>query len=379
MTANAFPEGRQCHRAAALRHAFAIGLFLAAAGASGRAARGETVSPPPFTIEPPAGWSLVALPGDNPSLILSLKGPEKSSFVLARINPISLENRAAVRTVLSDVVSGISARTHLKFQAAANVETISYANGVTATCLRANLDGKPRMTLAVLELDGVYLLGTLVSAVPETLLPAILGSLKGTGAPVAGASAVAESVDGQLRFNLPAGLRARALTARERKMQFVAAFEGPGAELLVLKSADDGTPVKDQPEVVKGTVLAAPGVEPKTLTPMRYLMTSAGPDFIYASARLADAAGEKVFLAGYMPWGYWGYSVLAKGAKVPELAAAMFSSLSLGPSAVPKLVAASPRLPVTRRVAVLSPWTSTLVLVLLVAAVLWFWWRNQGS
>ena len=112
---------------------------------------------------------------------------------------------------------------------------------------------------------------------------------------------------------------------------------------------------------------------------MRYLLTSAGPDFIYASARVADAAGEGLFLAGYMPWSYWGYTILAKGAKAPEMTAAMFSSLSLGSSAVPKLVAASPKLPVMRQVAVLSPWTSTLVFVLLVAAVFWFWWRNQGA
>ena len=84
-------------------------------------------------------------------------------------------------------------------------------------------------------------------------------------------------------------------------------------------------------------------------------------------------------MAGYMPWGYWGYSVLAKGLKAPEAVASMFGSLSLGASAVPKLVAASPRLPVARRVAAFSPWTSTLVLVLLVAAVIWFWWRNRGD
>jgi hypothetical protein len=322
---------------------------------------------------------LVPLSGDNPSLVLSLKGPEKSSFVLARIDPVSLANRAAVRTLLSDVVYGISVRTHLKFRSAANVETVSTANGVNATCLRAELDGKPRMTLAVMEVDGVYLLGTLVSAVPETLLPSILGSLKGAGAPAAAASAVAESADGQLRFNLPPGLRARALTSRERNMGLVAAFEGSGVELLVLKAADDGTPVKDQPEVIKETVLTAPGVEPKTLTDAQHLVTSAGPDFIYASARVVDAAGEGVFLAGYMPWAYWGYSILAKGAKAPELAAAMFASLSLGPSAVARLVAATPRLLAARRSAVFSPWTSTAVLVLMIVAVLWFWRRNQGS
>ena len=336
-------------------------------------------SPPPFTVEPPAGWALAPVAEDSPNLVLSLKGPEKSSFVLARVNPVSLENRAAVRTFLTDVVAGISGRTRLKFRPAANVERTSYANGLTATVLRADLDEKPRMALAVMEVDGVYLLGTLVSAVPDTLLPSILGSLKGTGARVAGASAVAETSDGQLRFRLPPGLQARALTPRERRLEFTAALEGEGAEILILKLADDGTPVKDQPVVVKATVLAAPGVQPRTLTPGQYLMTSAGPDFIYASAQVADASGDGLFLAGYMPWAYWGYSVLAKGPKAPELTVSLFSSLSLGPSAVPKLVAASPRLPVTRRVAALSPWTSTVVLVLLVGAVAWFWWRNRGS
>ena len=334
--------------------------------------------PAPFTVEPPAGWAVTPVAEDNPSLILVLKGPEKSSFVLARINPVSLENRAAVRGVLFDVVSGLNARTHLKFQPAANIETASYANGVTAYCLRADLDGKPRLALAVKEVEGVYLLGTLVSAVPDTMLPPILGSLHSSGVAVPGAAAVAESVDGQLSFRLPTGVRARALTPRERKLDFVAAFEGRGAELLVMKLADDGTPVKDQPDVVKGAVLSVPGVEPRTVTPLRYLLTSAGPDFIFASAKVADAAGESLFLAGYMPWAYWGYSILAKGAQSPELVTALFSSLSLGPTAVPKLVAASPRLPVTRHVAAISPWTSTVVLILLAAAAAWFWWRNRG-
>jgi hypothetical protein len=356
-----------------IREAFLLGALLTAFPL------GASEAPPPFTIEPPAGWVLAPAGADNPSLVFSLKGPEKSSFVLARVNPVSLENRAAVRTFLNDVVAGINARTRLKFRPAANVESASYANGLNATILRAELDAKPRMALAVMEVDGVYLLGTLISAVPETLLPSILGSLKGTGTPVEGASAVAETSDGQLRFRLPPGLRARALTPRERRMDFVAAFAGEGAEILILKLSDDGTPVKDQPVVVKGTVLAAPGVEPRSLTPVQYLMTSAGPDFIYASAPVADVAGEGLFLAGYMPWAYWGYSVLAKGLKAPELTSALFSSLSLGPSAVPKLVAASPRLPVTRRLAVFSPWTSTSVLVLLVAAVGWFWWRNRGN
>ena len=263
-----------------------------------------------------------------------------------------------------------------------NVATVlasTYANGLTAYTLRADLDDKPRLALAVMELDGVTMLGTLVSAVPETLLPSILGSLKGTGASVPGAVSLAESLDGQLSFRLPAGVRPRALTPRERKQGFVVAFAGWDSELLVMKLADDATPVKDQPDIVKSTVLSYQGVDPKTLKPIQYLLTSAGPDFIYSSAKVSEAAGEGLFVAGYMPWAYWGYSILAKGPKALDLIVGLFTALSLGPSAVPKLVAASPRLPVARRVSLLTPGMSTLILALLAAAVVWFWWRNRGN
>jgi len=350
---------------------------LAAVPAPLRAA--EAGSGAPFAIDPPPGWTLVSATETDASLVLALRGPEKSSFVLTRINPVGFENRAAVRGLLADVLSGINLRTRLKFQAASNLETATYGNGLTAHCIRAGLDGKPRLALAVMELNGATMLGTLVSAVPDTMLPAILGSLKATGVPVPAAAPLALSQDGQLSFRLPSGVRSRVLAPRERRAGFVAAFAGPGAEVMVMKLADDGTPVKDQPDIVKSTVRSVPGVEARTLTPVKFLMTSAGPDFIYAWARVSDASGPSLFLAGYMPWAYWGYSILARGPAAPDLTAELFGSLSLGPSAVPKLVAASPRLPITRRLSLLSPWTSTATLVLLLAAAAWFWWRNRGN
>jgi hypothetical protein len=361
----------------------AAALFCALAALPGRlsAADSGQSAAAAFVIEPPPGWSVSAPPTgeSDPGLILALKGPERSSFVLARINPVSLTNRAVVRALLGDVLVSINERTKLRFKLASNVESATFANGLTAYFIRATLDDKPRLALAVMQLDGVYMLGTLVSAVPDTLLPSILGAIKGNGTPVAGAAAMAESLDGQLSFHLPSGVRPRTLSPHEMRQGFVSALAGEDAEVMVMKLADDGTPVKDQPEIVKSTVLSYQGVIPRTISPVGYLMTTAGPDFIYASARFSDATGEGVFLAGYMPWGYWGYSVLAKGPKAPELAKALFSALSLGSSAVPKLVAASPRLPVTRHVSLLSPWTSTLVFMLLVFSAVWFWWHNRGS
>ena len=78
------------------------------------------------------------------------------------------------------------------------------------------------------------------------------------------------------------------------------------------------------------------------------LRTPAGPDFIYAWAPVRGGAGPARFLAGYMPWGYWGYSVLAKGAEPVELSKAVLGALALGPGALPGIVAATPRIPSPR-------------------------------
>lgn len=305
---------------------------------------------PPFQvfIEPPPGWTDVTEGRRSPEVLAALKGPETSSFVLTRIAPMPLENRGVVRALLVDILAALNQKTGLNFTLASSLTTASYANGLTAHYILADHKGKPRLILALMEFGGATMLGTLISAVPDTLLPSILGSLKSGSSPAGlSSSREATSLDGQLSFRLPNGLQGRLLTERERRMGFVLAVSGLGSELMVMKLVDAGTQVKDQPRIVKDTVMTVAGVVPDSLAPLNLYETPAGPDLISAWAKVRDASGGGQFLAGYMPWAYWGYSVLAKGPAAAELAQTAFAGLSLGPAALPKLVEKTPRVPLS--------------------------------
>ena len=116
-----------------------------------------------------------------------------------------------------------------------------------------------------------------------------------------------------------------------------------------MKVVDEGTPVQDQPQIVRDTVLSVHGVEPGSLSLVEVAETPPGPDLIYAWARVKEPGAEGQFAAGYMPWGYWGYSILVKGPRAVDLIGEAAKALALGPSALPKLVAETPRVPVPRR------------------------------
>lgn len=301
-----------------------------------------------ITADPPPGWQDVTGEKTDPDLLVALKGPETSSFVLTRVPRLPLENRAAVRQFLGEMLSSLSRTAGVEFLNAGPLQTSRFENGLTFFHIRADTKGRERLVLGVADFGGETVLGTLISAVPDTLLPSILGGLKAKAAPAKAAGPVV-SLDGQLLFNLPPGLHSRDLAEREKKAGFVAAIEGRGAELMVLKVVEeDVTPAAEQPQIVKQTVLSAAGVDAGSLSPVALLETPPGPDLVYAWARVRDAGGESRFLAGYMPWGYWGYSVLAKGAQPVELASEAFGALALGPSALPKVVASSPAIPVPR-------------------------------
>lgn len=325
------------------------------------------------TVEPPPGWEDVTASRRDRNLLASLKGPETSSFVLTRIDPLSLENRGVVRSLLLDVLSEIEARAKLGLRPATNLVTTTFSNDLTAHYIRADIKDRPRMILAVAEFQGTYMLATLISSVPDTLLGSLMGSLKSgpSTSQQASAAGSVETLDGQLSFLLPAGVSPRPLTPREKKMGFVAAFTGLGSELMVMKLVDEGTPMTQQPEIVRGTALSVEGALPATLSPTRKTATSAGPELVFASIKVKDASGaESQFAAGYMPWGYWGYSALAKGPAALELQGALFSRLSLGSSAVPKLVAATPKVPLSqptgRKMSVPLAAGAALLVVLLV-------------
>ncbi len=297
-----------------------------------------------ISADPPPGWSLSEKPpaGD---VVLALKGPETSAFVLTRLKPISLDNRAVVRALLVDVLAAINSSSGRKFIPSSQIRTVSYDNGLTAQVLRADLDGKPRLALALTDFGGQPMLGTLTSAVPDMMLPSILGGLRAQGQPAA--KPKSESADEQLSFALPAGLSVRTLTERERKLGFVLAVDGLGSELMVMKLGDDAGPVQEQPQILKGTVASMPGADPKTVGGVELLRLPAGPDLIYASAR-AQADPQTELAAAYFQWGYIGYSALAKGPKAAELIVKTFEASSLGSSALPKVIAETPRIPVPR-------------------------------
>lgn len=329
-----------------LRSFFLIaGIFASAADVSTPTAPAPAPAPAKVGAEAPPGWTDVSKEQAKGDVVLVLKGPETSSFVMTRLGALETGNRAVIRALLIDVLAALNKTSGANYTISSNIETATYDNGLTAHYLRADLQGKPRLVLAVADFGaGEPYLGTLTSNVPDMILPSILGGLRGpAGALRAGPGS---SLDGQLAFKLPASIGGRPLTERERKVGFVFAAVGLGSEIMVQKLVEDIGPAKEQPQILEGTVLSMTGVQPKTLVPPQPLTTPAGPELVYSSAKL-DGGSE--FAAGYLPWGFLGYSILAKGPRAADLLVETFKTCDLGPSATPKLVAGSPRIPLKRR------------------------------
>jgi hypothetical protein len=316
-----------------MRRAWALALALPLASAPAH--------PALVTIEPPPGWEDVTASKKGPDVVVALKGPETSSFVLAKVSAVSVENRGAVRAFLIDVLASVNQKTGLGFTLASSLNSRTFDGGLTLHSINADYQGKPRLVLGLVEIGDQPMLATLISAVPETLLPSIMGSLKG-GSGMSAASARPATSDGQLAFELTDGINARPLSEPERKMGFVLALQGLHSELMIMKLVDDRTPVAEQPGIVGDTVLSMAGVDKASVSRPAALDTPAGPQIVYSYAKLADS-GQ--FAAGYLPWCYWGYSVIAKGPQAAELLQKSFAGLKLGESAQAKLVSETPRVP----------------------------------
>jgi len=300
------------------------------------------------SISPPPGWEDVTASKGGGDVVVSLKGPETSSFVLANVAPMSLEDRGLVRSFLIDVLASVNQKTGLGFTLSSNLNAATYDNGFTLYAVHADYQGKPRLVLGVVQVGDRMLLATLISSVPDTILPEIMGALKGELPPAPGAvGGKTPSLDEQLAFELPEGLTSRPVAESERKMGFVLAVQGLGSEIMVMKLVDDSTPVKDQPAVVRDTVLSMGGVDKNSISELSTLKTGAGPDLVFAWARSKDSAGGGQFAAGYMPWCYWGYSAIAKGPRAVDLMTQLFKRLSLGSAAQSRLVEATPSVPIS--------------------------------
>ncbi len=296
----------------------------------------------PVALDPPSGWTDVTARTPVAGLVLALKGPVASSFALARMPESALDNPAATRAYLSRLLDGVRAGSGQDYRAGAPVETRIFRNGVTARLLRASLDGRPRLVLAVLEAAGSPpLAATLSSAAPDAMMESLFGAIRVLAPPPVTDSGTVVSLDGQLQLALGGGLRSRALTGPEMQHGVVLAVEGGGSEVVFLKLPDDDSPPTDEPRLVRATVADAVQAPLSAVSPAAAAPTPAGPAAVTAWAETPGPRGRR-FAAGFLPWSYWGYSVLARGPQADELLRGVLAALKQGPSAVPKLVAASP-------------------------------------
>lgn len=322
------------------------GMALAALLLPASLAHAASAAEAPLRVEPPPGWTDATPAKKGPLLVSALKGPERSSFQLVRVPGVPLDNAGAVRLYLRDVLEGIRTSSRKDFQSDGRVERRSFRNGLVAHLLRASLDGKPRLVLALADAGGSVVVATLNSAAPEAMLtllfeavvfPRVEGAVQESG--------VARSVDGQLEVALGGGLRSRALSDAERKAGFQLVMEGSGSELFFQRIDDDSTPTGEQAAIVRAAAGGAPGAEPDSATAPEQAPTPAGPVAVYSWSRLEDPAAKR-FAVGFLPWGYWGYSLLARGPAADELLVGVLAALKRGPNAVDRIVAATPVVPV---------------------------------
>lgn len=319
--------------------AFLIIMSAAAAAAAPPASR--------VALDPPPGWTDATARTKMKGLILAYRGPESSSFVLADMPPVPLDNPAAARSYLTHVLAGLKSGSKLDYRTAGKLETKAFRNGLTAQILRAQLDGRPRLVLAAFNAGGRPVLATLSSSAPDAMLAPLLGSVRLAAEGAVKISGRQISRDGQLVIALGGGLSSRAPTPEEMSQGVVLAVQGSGAEVVVLKLAEDGITPKERPAAVRAVVADALRMPLEGVSAPRGALTPAGPAAVYAWAK-APGSADLRFAAGFLPWGYWGYSLLARGPLADDLLVGVLAALQQGPSAVPGLVAASPKVEIPR-------------------------------
>ncbi|MHB2025773.1 MAG: hypothetical protein ACYCPQ_03905 [Elusimicrobiota bacterium] len=302
----------------------------------------------PITVATPPGWQKVS--PSTSAVVVALRGPAQSSFILA-LNPAALDmaDEPGLNAFLADVLDAFNQRALTNFSASGDVKEKTFSNGITAHYIKATSPGKPPIILAAMQVGNQNFIGTLISNIPDLMLPAILGSLNIPGErnansmPIS-ASTEQSSADGQLSFAPKNDWRAvLALQGGQDESAPVFEAKGMGSRLRVTKVANaEIIPIADEPAVVLSMARAFPGVDPGSISQAKFLRTPAGPTLIYAAAHRNN--GDELF-AGYLPWSYGGYSVLAEGPNASRLALDIFSGLTLGAAAIPSLVAATPGIP----------------------------------
>jgi hypothetical protein len=311
---------------------------LLAAGLAAFAADG---SPSAVTLDPPPGWSDITAKTPVKGVLLALRGPESSSFAVARMPASALDSAAGTKAYLESVLDELRAGARLDYRSNGRVESKTFRNGVTAHFLRATVDDQPKLLVAVIDAGGPPMLATLSSAAPDAMMGPLFGALRiGTLGAVRN-SGTAQSADGQLQIALGGGLRSRDLSGDERRQAAVLAIQGAGSEVIFLKVEEEAASPKDQAAIVRAAAADAAKVPLDGVSPARRAPTPAGPSAVYAWAKISGSPDLR-FAAGFLPWQYWGYSVLARGPQADELLVGVLAALKQGPAAVAGLVEASP-------------------------------------
>ncbi len=348
-------------------------MLCLCAGAAAAAAH-----PPAPGMEIPPGWSAAAATSAMPQALIVLRGPESASFIVAPAGAVP-PGASGVKRYLAKVLEGIKSGSGGDYRTDGEIETRLFRNGVSAQMLRATLDGRPRLVVALLDAGGAPLLATLSSAAPEAMLTPLIGGLR-PSAPEGEVrmSGVERSLDGQLEIALGGGRRGRALTVDERGRGAVMAVQEAGAEIVFFKLSPQDAAAKDQPGLVRATVADELKVSLDSVPPARRAPTPAGPAAACTGAAVPGSPDLR-FAAAYLPWGYWGYSALARGPKAEDALIGVLAALKPGPDALPKLLADTPVLelpdPDASRRAALAAAAAAAAVVMIV----WSLTRKKGS
>lgn len=297
-----------------------------------------------ISIDPPPPWKDVTTQHLSQNIALFLEGPNGSSFVLTRLKPLDTSNHPLVNSFLLDVLSAIDKKSGRAFVSSSKLKETHFDNGADALFLRATLDGRPRLILAVANFNGTPFLALLNSSIPDLMLSSTLGAVQTAGAKEYPPSQTL-SADGQLAFDLDQTIATRSIPNSEKNANVVLSLRGLESSLLVKKrNAPEAPNPKEEPALLKTRLLADPSVDPKLLSPQKILKTPAGPSLLYMSAGIQGEGTLDQKALGYLPWCYWGYSISSRGPHAEELIVRAFQTLSPGPSVLPKLLEETPRM-----------------------------------
>jgi hypothetical protein len=351
-------------------------LFLASLAS---AALPKAVPAPGPTLEAPPGWHDMKAEGKARTAVIALKGPEAASFIVKRAPTAALDNPAAVRGFLNDVLGGMRDASKQDFHGSNRIETRVFRNGLTAQMLRAQLNGEDRLVIALFAANGGPHLAVLMSAAPEAMLPSLLGNIQlGKLEGAIQSSGIVRSLDGQLEVAVGGGLRGRALLDAEAAKGFVLAVQGSGSEILFQKLSEvDATKPAEQAAIVREMAAASAGVASSKASQVFSAPTAAGPIGVYS---WAPAPANDKMSVGYLPWGYWGYQIFGRGPSADELLVGVLAAMKAGPSAVPGLLANTPQIPIEKAIPKRRLYQAAGALALLVViGLVWSLSRKSAS